>query len=106
MIEVRKTSEFENWLTNLRDRRAIARVATRIARVEAGLMGDVKYFDGIGELRNLYFDGIGELRIDYGPGYRIYFAKRGQTIILLLCGGDKRSQKRDIKRAVSMAQEV
>ena len=95
MIEVRKTSEFENWLTNLRDRRAIARVATRIARVEAGLMGDVKYFDG-----------IGELRIDYGPGYRIYFAKRGQTIILLLCGGDKRSQKRDIKRAVSMAQEV
>ena len=95
MIEVRKTSEFEIWLTNLRDRRAIARVATRIARVEAGLMGDVKYFDG-----------IGELRIDYGPGYRIYFAKRGQTIILLLCGGDKRSQKRDIKRAVSMAQEV
>ncbi len=58
-------------------------------------MGDVKYFDG-----------IGELRIDYGPSYRIYFAKRGQTIILLLCGGDKRSQKRDIKRAVSMAQEV
>ena len=95
MIEVRKTSEFESWLTNLRDQRAIARVATRIARVEAGLMGDVKYFDG-----------IGELRIDYGPGYRIYFAKRGQTIILLLCGGDKRSQKRDIKRAVSMAQEV
>ena len=95
MIEVRKTTEFESWLTNLRDQRAIARVATRIARVEAGLMGDVKYFDG-----------IGELRIDYGPGYRIYFAKRGQTIILLLCGGDKRSQKRDIKRAVSMAQEV
>ena len=95
MIEVRKTSEFENWLTNLRDQRAIARVVTRIARVEAGLMGDVKYFDG-----------IGELRIDYGPGYRIYFARRGQTIILLLCGGDKRSQKRDIKRAVSMAQEV
>ena len=95
MIEVRKTSEFENWLTNLRDQRAIGRVVTRIARVEAGLMGDVKYFDG-----------IGELRIDYGPGYRIYFARRGQTIILLLCGGDKRSQKRDIKRAVSMAQEV
>ena len=95
MIEVRKTTEFESWLTNLRDQRAIARVATRIARVEAGLMGDVKYFDG-----------IGELRIDYGPGYRIYFAKRGQTIILLLCGGDKRSQKRDIKRAVSIAQEV
>ena len=58
-------------------------------------MGDVKYFDG-----------IGELRIDYGPGYRVYFTKRGQTIIILLSGGDKSSQKRDIKRAVIMAQEV
>ncbi len=58
-------------------------------------MGDVKYFDG-----------IGELRIDYGPGYRVYFTKREQTIIILLSGGDKSSQKRDIKRAVIMAQEV
>lgn len=95
MFEVRKTSEFQSWLTGLRDQRAIAHVATRIARVEAGLMGDVKYFDG-----------IGELRIDYGPGYRVYFTKRGQTIIILLSGGDKSSQKRDIKRAVIMAQEV
>ena len=95
MIEVRKTKEFQDWLTNLRDQRAIARVTIRIARVEAGLMGDVKYFDG-----------IGELRVDYGPGYRMYFAKRGQTIIILLCGGDKRSQKRDIKNAVKMAKEV
>lgn len=95
MIEVRKTSEFQNWLTNLRDQRAVARIITRIARVEAGLMGDVKYFDG-----------IGELRVDYGPGYRVYFAKRGQTIIILLCGGDKRTQKRDIKNAVKMAKEV
>ena len=95
MIEVRKTKEFQDWLTNLRDQRAIARITIRIARVEAGLMGDVKYFDG-----------IGELRVDYGPGYRMYFAKRGQTIIILLCGGDKRSQKRDIKNAVKMAKEV
>ena len=94
MFEVRQTSEFQSWLTGLRDQRAVARVA-RIARVEAGLMGDVKYFDG-----------IGELRIDYGPGYRVYFTKRGQTIIILLSGGDKSSQKRDIKRAVIMAQEV
>jgi putative addiction module killer protein len=95
MVEVRKTSEFQNWLTKLRDQRAVARITTRIARVEAGLMGDVKYFDG-----------IGELRVDYGPGYRVYFAKRGQTIIILLCGGDKRTQKRDIKNAVKMAKEV
>ena len=95
MIEVRKTKEFQDWLTNLRDQRVIARITIRIARVEAGLMGDVKYFDG-----------IGELRVDYGPGYRMYFAKRGQTIIILLCGGDKRSQKRDIKNAVKMAKEV
>lgn len=95
MFEVRKTSEFQSWLTGLRDQHAVARVATRIARVEAGLMGDVKYFDG-----------IGELRIDYGPGYRVYFTKRGQTIIILLSGGDKSSQKRDIKRATIMAQEV
>lgn len=95
MIEVRKTSEFQNWLTKLRDQRAVARITTRIARVEAGLMGDVKYFDG-----------IGELRVDYGPGYRVYFAKRGQTIIILLCGGDKRTQKRDINNAVKMAKEV
>lgn len=95
MFEVRKTSEFQSWLMGLRDQGAVARVATRIARVEAGLMGDVKYFDG-----------IGELRIDYGPGYRVYFTKRGQTIIILLSGGNKSSQKRDIKRAIIMAQEV
>lgn len=95
MFEVQKTTEFQDWLTGLRDRRAIARIATRIARVEAGLFGDVKYFDG-----------IGELRIDYGPGYRVYFVKRGQTIIILLSGGDKRGQNRDIKNAIKMAKEV
>ena len=66
-----------------------------MARVESGLLGDVKYFDG-----------VGELRIDHGPGLRIYFVKRGRTIIFLLCGGDKSTQSRDIKRAKTLAQEV
>ena len=95
MIEVRQTIAFRDWLNALRDKRAIARVVTRIARIEAGLMGNVKYFEG-----------IGELRIDYGPGYRVYFAQKGSTIIILLCGGDKSSQKRDIKRAMEMAREI
>lgn len=93
--EVRQTIEFNTWLTGLRDRRAVERIAQRIVRVEAGLLGDAKFFDG-----------IGELRIDYGPGYRLYFCRRGEIIILLLCGGDKSSQKRDIKKAIEMAKEV
>lgn len=95
MLEVRQTSEFAKWLSKVRDKRAVDRIATRIVRLEAGLVGDAKYFQG-----------IGELRIDYGPGYRIYFAKRGDVLIILLCGGDKRTQDQDIKRAVKMAQEV
>ncbi|TJW80067.1 MAG: addiction module killer protein [Mesorhizobium sp.] len=70
-------------------------MAIRIARVQSGLMGDVKFFDG-----------IGELRIDHGPGYRLYFVNRGNALIILLCGGDKSSQKRDIKKATEMAKEV
>lgn len=95
MIEVRQTSEFAKWLSKVRNRRAVDRIVTRIVRLEAGLIGDAKYFQG-----------IGELRIDYGPGYRLYFAKRGDVLIILLCGGDKRTQSQDIKRAVRMAQEV
>ncbi|WP_348642958.1 type II toxin-antitoxin system RelE/ParE family toxin [Mesorhizobium sp. B2-3-12] len=67
----------------------------RIDRVELGNLGDAKFFDG-----------IGELRVDHGPGYRIYFVKAGNTIIILLCGGDKSSQKADIKKAIGMAKEV
>ena len=74
MIEVRRITEFREWHKGLRDQRA----AKRIARLEAGLFGDVKFFDG-----------IGELRVDYGPGYRVYFVQRGKVLILLLCGGDK-----------------
>ena len=80
---------------SLKDIRAAARVEIRIARVEAGNLGDVKFFDG-----------IGELRIDYGPGYRVYFVQRGKVLVILLCGGDKSSQKADIKKALAMAKEV
>nr|WP_211987265.1 type II toxin-antitoxin system RelE/ParE family toxin [Bradyrhizobium tropiciagri] len=95
LVIVRKTDVFESWLNQLRDERARARIQIRIDRVELGLMGDVKYFDG-----------IGELRIDYGPGYRVYFVQRGKTIVILLCGGDKSSQKRDISKAKELAKET
>ncbi|MFT0892749.1 type II toxin-antitoxin system RelE/ParE family toxin [Pseudochelatococcus sp. G4_1912] len=82
-------------MANLRDVRASERIAIRLVRVQSGLMGDVKYFDG-----------IGEIRIDYGPGYRVHFVQRGKTLVILLCGGDKGTQSRDIKRAIDMAKEV
>lgn len=95
MFDLVRTSVFHKWITTLRDQRAAERIAARLFRVASGLTGDVKYFDG-----------LGELRIDYGPGYRVYFVHRGQTIIILLCGGDKSTQGRDITRAKAMAQEV
>ena len=95
MIEVRQTVVFAKWFAGLKDARAKARIRIRIDRVELGNLGDAKFFDG-----------IGELRIDYGRGYRIYFVKRGNTVIVLLCGGDKSSQQRDIRRALEMAQEL
>lgn len=82
-------------MRELRDRRAAERIAQRIVRVQAGLLGDAKFFEG-----------VGELRIDYGPGYRVYFVQRGKVLIILLCGGDKRTQDRDIQRAIKMAKEV
>ncbi|WP_196813849.1 MULTISPECIES: addiction module antidote protein [unclassified Mesorhizobium] len=85
MIEVRSTDEFRKWLRGLTDIRAVKKITQRIVRVQAGLAGDAKFFDG-----------IGELRVDYGPGYRVYFVRRGNTVIILLCGGDKGSQDRDI----------
>ena len=92
MIEVRQTIVFREWHEGLRDRRAASRIAQRIARVEAGLLGDVKFFGG-----------IGELRVDYGPGYRVYFVQRGDIVTILLCGGDKASQDDDIVLAKAMA---
>ena len=95
MIEVRRTSVFIEWLRKLKDRRAQERIAQRIARVQAGLLGDAKFFGG-----------IGELRINHGPGYRVYFVKKGDIVIVLLCGGDKSTQSKDIERAVEMAKEI
>lgn len=94
MIEVRQTVAFRDWHTGLKDRRAAKIIAQRIVRVQSGLMGDVKYFDG-----------IGELRVDFGPGYRVYFVQQGVVLIILLCGGDKGSQARDIARAKQLAKE-
>jgi len=95
MIEVRRTSVFIEWLRKLKDRRAQERITQRIVRLQAGLFGDAKYFDG-----------IGELRIDHGPGYRVYFVKKGDVVVALLCGGDKITQSKDIERAISMAKEL
>ena len=96
MFEVRQTSIFREWLDGLSDTRAQARIASRLLRLEAGLFGDTK----------TVHDGVSELRIDYGPGYRVYFTVRGRIVVILLCGGDKRSQKRDITRAREIARDV
>ena len=96
MIEIRKTDVFARWLDDLRDLRARARIQARIERLASGNPGDVK---PAGE-------GVSELRIDYGPGYRVYFKRRGQRLIILLAGGDKSSQARDIKRAQRLARDL
>lgn len=96
MIEVRQTEDFVHWLASLRDDAAAKRIKQRIARVQIGLFGDVK---SVGE-------GVSELRIDHGPGYRVYFARRGDVLVILLCGGDKGSQARDIARAKAMAGQL
>lgn len=95
MIEVRQTATFAIWIRELRDTSARARILTRIRRLELGNPGDVK---PVGQ-------GVSELRIAYGPGYRIYFIRHGQEIVVLLCGGDKSSQSRDIAMAKQMAKE-
>ena len=92
MLELRQTDAFSTWLDGLADRRAVERIAQRLVRLQSGLMGDVK---PVGE-------GISELRFDQGPGYRVYFVQRGKILILLLCGGDKKTQERDIQRAKAL----
>jgi putative addiction module killer protein len=96
LIEIRQTDIFASWIARLRDREARARIAARLLRLSMGNPGDIK----------TVAKGICELRIDYGPGYRVYFTRRGKMIVLLLCGGDKRTQERDIARAVELAQEI
>jgi putative addiction module killer protein len=93
LIEVRKSSTFDGWLGRLADARARARIQVRIDRLQLGNFGDAK---AVG-------DGISELRVDYGPGYRVYFTRRGAQVVLLLCGGDKSTQSRDIAAAKAIA---
>ncbi len=96
MIEMRKTDLFAHWLDNLNDIRARARIQARIERLAAGNPGDV---EPVGE-------GVSELRINYGPGYRVYFKRRGQELIILLAGGDKNTQPKDIKTALRLARNL
>jgi len=93
VFEIRKTEDFVGWLDGLRDVRARARVQARIERLAGGNPGDVQ---AVGE-------GVSEMRIDYGPGYRVYFKKVGREIVILLAGGDKRTQSADIKTALRLA---
>lgn len=93
VIEIRQTEAFRTWLGGLRDIRARAIIARRLDAAGLGNLGDVS---SVGE-------GVSEMRIHYGPGYRVYFTRRGQALIILLCGGDKGSQTRDIRRAQAMA---
>jgi len=93
VIAIRQTEVFAVWFRNLRDRRARARIQVRIDRLALGNPGDVK---PVGE-------GVSELRIDYGPGYRVYFVRHGEAVIVLLAGGDKRSQAQDIDTALRLA---
>ena len=96
MIEIRQTEDYARWFRSLRDRQARARINIRLRRLSLGNPGDVK---SAGK-------GISELRIDYGPGYRVYFTQRGETLIILLAGGDKRRQQNDIRTAMRLAQEL
>lgn len=93
MKEIRQTEVFARWFAKLRDRQARARINARIRRLSLGSAGDVKPVGG----------GVSEMRIDCGPGYRVYYTQAGETLIVLLVGGDKRFQRRDIKRAIELA---
>ena len=96
MITVRMMPEFSQWLQNMRDRRARKIVIGRIERAA---------FGNVGKIRDLG-QGLAEMKIDYGPGYRLYFVRRADELIILLCGGDKSSQDRDIKQARKLAKEI
>jgi putative addiction module killer protein len=95
MLEILKSATFDAWLAGLKDRKGRATIQARIDRLASGNPGDVK---PVGS-------GVSELRIDYGPGYRVYYIQRAQVTVILLCGGSKRTQDSDIKRAISMAAE-
>ena len=96
MFLVEKSTLFDKWIKNLKDRRAKARILTRIKKVESGNLGINRSVGG----------KVSELKIDYGPGYRLYYTVRGETVIWLLCGGDKSTQTRDIKKAKEILQNL
>ena len=96
MIEIRQTEIFARWLAELHDSRARMRINVRIRRLSLGNPGDVR---PVGE-------GVSEMRVDYGPGYRVYFIRRGDELIVLLAGGDKRTQDRDIDKAIQLARDL
>jgi putative addiction module killer protein len=96
VLEVRQTAVYVRWFAGLRDRQARLRIASRIRRLALGNPGDVK---PVGE-------GVSELRIDYGPGYRVYLVQRGQALVILLAGGDKRTQSADIDNALALARDL
>ncbi|MGI6099970.1 MAG: type II toxin-antitoxin system RelE/ParE family toxin [Lentisphaerae bacterium] len=96
MIEIRQTEVYASWFDRLRDGMAKTRILLRIRRVSLGNFGDAR---PVGE-------GVSELRIDYGPGYRVYFCQMEKTLVILLAGGDKRTQKTDIQRAITLAKNL
>ena len=96
MTEMRQTEQFTTWLRGLRDRAGIARIAVRIQRLKEGNPGSHRVLTG----------GVSEMKIDFGPGYRVYFTQRGEILIVLLAGGDKASQQRDIELAFRLAKEI
>ena len=96
MVEIRQTRAYIRWFRKIRDTQARARILTRIRRLSLGNPGDVR---PVGE-------GVSEMRIDYGPGYRVYYARRGETTVVLLAGGIKNTQDRDIRRALKLARNL
>ena len=96
MFLIHETEEFRTWLDSLRDQRAQVRIVARLRYAEAGNLGDWAPIEG----------DVSELRIDYGPGYRLYFTRRSRVLVILLCGGDKSTQKRDIRRALRISSEL
>jgi putative addiction module killer protein len=96
MVEIRETDVYAQWFASLRDHVARARINIRIRRLSLGNYGDVKPVGG----------GVSEIRLDYGPGYRVYFVQRGQALVVLLAGGDKSTQDRDIATALALARDL
>ena len=96
MIDVRETPDFASWLSALSDQRARLQIVRRIIRVAAGNFGDAKSVGG----------AVSELRIDHGPGYRLYYTRHGKAVVILLCGGDKRTQSKDIRKAREIAETL